>query len=215
MDIETFYYYGQTIKTPEHVQALAKRIIEASDISRYARLSYRATDGSFYGTDHWASWSLVILDAHTGMGADILDYSNAAYIEREYQDLSILDLDVSGTVTRVSLRLDDDTEALLFPIEPDETEALAAEEYMEEIGRALGDAVAIVDYPVWDENDYSERQWAAWEEALEIERPDAISDDDWLKVCEYVTEGYYGSSDDGWVSEEWITEAITELGITA
>ena len=211
MDIESFYYYGQTIKTPAHVEALAKRIINASGISRYVRLSYRASDGSFYGDDYWASWHLVILEAHTGMGADILDYSNAAYIEREYQNLSILDLDVSGTVTRVSLPLNDDTEALLFPGDPADTEV--ADEYMDEIGRALGDAVALADYLALDEDDYSQREWDAWEEALEYGRPDGINDNDWDKVCEWLYENYYGSTDPGYVSGEWITEAISELNI--
>lgn len=211
--IDSFYNYGHEVKTPEHIEKLAQRILESSDMRGWAQLSFSASDGSFYGEDYFGRWSLVILDINTGIGADLMDYSNAQYVKLNYLGAEPLECDVTGTQARVALPLNDDIELLLFPDDADDIEAQhAANEAMTEISRALQDAVLLADY-VLDESDYSEREQAAWNESFDAERPEGISDDDWDRVYDWVSEAYYGDRDAGWIDPEWITDAMTELNI--
>ena len=133
-----------------------------------------------------------------------------------FLELDILNVDASGTVTMLTLPLTDDVEARLFPIEPTDDEARAADELWDEIDNALQCADAFADYPILDEQDYSDRCWDAWEAAMSDEleslgfNPES---DDAVQIATYVSEHYQGYAEDGWVDIEWIREAAAEFGI--
>ena len=207
------YSYGAEIITPDTVEALAARVLDRVGTGR-APLRFHADRYSF--DDGYAHWSLVIMEAHTGYGAEIIDYSNAATIAREFADADILDVDASGTATVLALPLTDDVEARLFPIDPTDDETRAAEELWAEIDNALQCADAFADYPILDEQDYSDRCWDAWETAMSDEleflgfNPES---DDAVQIATYVSEHYQGYAEDGWIDVEWIREAAAEFGI--
>lgn len=68
------------------------------------------------------------------------------------------------------------------------------------------------DYSVLDESDYSEREWKAWDEALEWEfRGKDWSDEYQQAVAEWVRENYYGYSEPGYVKSDWVDEATKTL----
>lgn len=81
------------------------------------------------------------------------------------------------------------------------------------IARGLAD-----EYPVYDEDDYSQREWRAFEDAFHSEfewltRGVEVSEGDAHRIWEYVNENHYGESDPGYVDRDWITEAAAELNI--
>lgn len=207
------YSYGAQIITPDTVETLAARVLDRVGTGR-APLRFHADRYSFDGG--YAHWSIVIMEAHTGYGAEIIDYSNAATIEREFADADILDVDASGTATMLTLPLTDDVEARLFPIEPTDDETRAAEELWAEIDDAFQCADAFADYPILDEQDYSDRCWDAWEAAMSDELGFLGFDpesDDAVQIATYVGEHYQGYAEDGWVDLKWIREAAAEFGI--
>lgn len=207
------YSYGAQIITPDTVEALAARVLDRVGTGR-APLRLHADRYSF--ADGYAHWSIVIMEAHTGLGAEIIDYSNAAAIEREFADADILEVDKDRMATMLTLPLTDDAEARLFPIEPTDDEARAAEELWAEIDNAFQCADAFADYPILDEQDYSDRCWDAWEAAMSDELSCLGFDpnsDDAVQIAAYVGEHYQGYAEDGWVDVEWIREAAAELGI--
>lgn len=207
------YSYGAQIITPDAVEALAARVLDRVGTGR-APLRFHADRYSF--DDGYAHWALVILEAHTGYGAEIIDYSNAATIEREFADADILEVDASGMVTMLALPLTDDVEARLFPIEPTDGETRAAEELWAEIDDAFQCADAFADYPILDEQDYSDRCWDAWETAMSDELESlgfSPESDDAVQIAAYVSEHYQGYAEDGWIDREWIREAAAEFGI--
>lgn len=75
----------------------------------------------------------------------------------------------------------------------------------------IGTRESFDDYPVLDESDYSEREWKAWNEALESEIESDWDDSYRQAIAEWVTENYYGYSDPGYVSPDWIKEATNTL----
>ena len=216
--IEPFYYYGQRIEAPAIVQALAARILDAADYGNRARLAYHAEDGSFYSEWHYARWSLVILDAHTGIGAEALDYSNADAIAAMHTgDFDALDLHRSGMRTMLLVPLTDEVEAELFPPAPEEWEAERASDALAAVQDALETAEHFADYPVLDEEDFSRREWEEWQDALAdavrwYPGEDIASDSPRaLAIAEWISENYYGSAEPGYVATEWVAEAIAAL----
>ena len=216
--IEDFYYYGRRIEAPEVVQALAARILDAADYGNRAQLAYHADDGSFYSEWHYARWSLVILDAHTGIGAEALDYSNADAIAAMHTgDWDALDLHRSGMRTMLTIPLTDEVEAELFPPSPEEWEAERASDALAAVQDALSTAEHFADYPVLDEEDFSRREWEEWQDALadairwhpgediDADSPRALA------IAEWVTENRYGYAEPGYVAPEWVAEAIAAL----
>lgn len=69
------------------------------------------------------------------------------------------------------------------------------------------------DYAVLDESDYSEREWAEWNESLEFETRD-IPEESRHAVAEYVSENYRGASEPGYVNHAWIVQAMVALRLT-
>ncbi|MFT4260369.1 hypothetical protein [Microbacterium sp.] len=212
--IEPFRYFGRTESAPGVAQALAEHILATADPGR-ARLAFYADGAYFYGGGY-AHWYLVVFDIHTGYGADILDYSNAATLESDYSgiDSPVIELVSSGTRTMVLIPLNDDVEGVLFPIEPDEFEAGEAAGAWRIIDELFSRADHFTDYPVLDEFDYLAREQAAWDDALNSEMiyldiPDDARDD----VAAYVSERHCGYSDPGHVETVWVQEACAALGI--
>jgi hypothetical protein len=82
------------------------------------------------------------------------------------------------------------------------------------IARTLRD-----EYPVYDEDNYSELEMEYWDKAFDSEfdwlsRGVEVSEDDKSAIAEWVAENYSGHSDPGWVNPDWITEAASALNIT-
>ncbi len=80
-------------------------------------------------------------------------------------------------------------------------------------------ARALQDYPLFDEEDYSERESAEYdrqftEELNWLSRSVELTDAQRQAIWEWVNDRYYGTSDPGWVNPDWITEAATELNIS-
>lgn len=79
-------------------------------------------------------------------------------------------------------------------------------------------AMALRDYPVFDESDLSELENEYWEKSFDEEfdwlsRGVEVSDADRTRISEYVGEKYYGYGEPGYVDPDWIREAGRELGI--
>lgn len=201
--------YGEQLKTPEHVDNLAQRILKDADYSGRASLSYRAR----FITAGYAEWSLELISVPTCVGSELLDASNADAL-RKYEFDWVLELEESAYAVSLVIPLTDDTEALLYPSEPFPRELFAARDAFDEIGNALELADNFADYPIFDEDDYYQREQKAWDEELAYQlslSPFPESDRD--RVAEWVTEAYYGQSEPGWVNPDWIEEACTELGV--
>ena len=166
--INDSYTYGSRDIAPESVQALAERIAERIDAERcgYGYAEYRLC-AEWQGA-HYARWSLTLISAHTGIGAESLDYSNAQAIETEAPG-GIVELYAGGMETRLYVELTDDTEALLFPIEPSEADAEESAEGWTQIQSAAELAYRIAEYPALDDDDYYAREHDALLESYDTE----------------------------------------------
>lgn len=88
-----------------------------------------------------------------------------------------------------------------------------------EFCRAAEITHALLDYPVFDESDYSSLEMEYWDKSFDEEfvwltRDVEVSADDRERIARWVGENYYGYSDPGYVDPEWIREAASELNIT-
>lgn len=81
------------------------------------------------------------------------------------------------------------------------------------LAEIIAAAESFADYPVLDEDDYSRRENDAWVEALDWATR-GIPEAHLQAVMTHVAEGHYGNSDAGWVDDAWVTEAMTDLGLT-
>lgn len=88
-------------------------------------------------------------------------------------------------------------------------------------------AIFLRDYPLLSDEDYSNREYDAWQNAVtdainefesnaanEFDNAREFTDTERESVIEYLSENYGpGYSDPGWINPEWITEAVNSNGI--
>lgn len=79
------------------------------------------------------------------------------------------------------------------------------------LAEIIGVAEGYADYPVLDESDYSEREWADWTHAVEWEARE-IPEHLQSRFCELIGE-HYGEAEPGYVATEWVLDAMRDLGL--
>ncbi len=134
--------------------------------------------------------ALLILSAG-GIGNDILDDSNESAISDLGAGWAPYAYVHSGVGTYACIELD----GLTPP---------------EVIADMVATAEHFAEYPVLDDSDNSEREWAAWMDAMRDETA-SLPEDMRAPVAEWVGEHYMGHSDPGHVASEWVTEGVRTL----
>lgn len=77
------------------------------------------------------------------------------------------------------------------------------------------------DYGLLDERDWSQRSLDYWHECVNNALSYALEDFDELpeekaeEIVNYLTENYFGHSDEGYIANEWISEALEACGLSS
>jgi hypothetical protein len=84
-------------------------------------------------------------------------------------------------------------------------------------------AISLGDHPLLDNEDYSNREYEMWQNAVndaivhfenDVDNEREFTDSEREMVIEYLSEHYGpGYSNVGWIDPEWITEAVNSVGI--